>query len=466
MAAGLMMALIWASSPGVGRAEIPEFPGDAAVFVLPVEGEVEEGLYHVVAHALRQAEEGGFKVFILDMDTPGGRVDSMDKMCTALLEAPMFTMTFVNSRATSAGSLLALSTKRIFMKRGATIGSAAPILMGGDMGDLDEITREKIVGHVRAIARAAAEANGYPPDVAEAFVSAATDIPEIDGTGTLIEKGKPLALSAERAVKYGIATAVVGSLDEILKDHLGISEARITRYEETFFQRVARFLASYSVSYLLLVGALILAYLEFKTPGFGLFGLLSGLAFALYFWGSSIAGLAGLEAFFLFIMVLVGFLLLGVEVFVLPGFGIFGVAGVAMVMMGLTLGMARIPIPEITANPLVLVKPAAVVGSAVVVSFVVLALIVIFLPETSLWNRIALAPGGGRAAPPDSATTGSLTSLAIGDRGVAISDLRPAGIAVFGNRRVSVTSDGDFISSGTAVRVVRLSMHDVYVRRV
>ncbi|MBE7559142.1 hypothetical protein HS125_09405 [bacterium] len=329
------------------------------------------------------------------------------------------------------------------------------------MGQLDEITREKITGYVRSAARAAAEANGYPVEIAEAFVSAATDLADPP-----VKRGFPLSLTADQAVQYGVATAVVDSLDDVLKEHLGVSQPGIYRYSETFFERVARFLSSTSVSYLLMVAALILAYLEFKTPGFGAFGIGSAVCFALYFWGSSFAGLAGTEAFFLFVMVVVGFILIGLEIFAIPGFGLVGLAGMALIIIGLTLGLARVPLPEISADPTVLVRPGLMVGSAVIVSFALLAMVVFLLPTTSLWNWLSLAPQPAAANPPDSPTTGSLTGLSVGDEGVAISDLRPAGIALFKNRRVSVTADDSFIESGSRLKVVRLETHDVHVRRV
>ncbi len=456
----LLLGLLAAWAGDAPKREVPAFPADAKIFVFPVEGEVEEGLYIVLARALRLAEAGGYSVFVLDMNTPGGAVDSMRKMTEVLLHSSVYTITFVDIDATSAGSLLALSTRQIFMKRGGTIGSAAPIVLGGDMAEMDDITREKITGYVRSTARAAAEANGYPVEIAEAFVSASTDLADPP-----VQKGFPLSLTSDQAVKYRIATAVVDNLDEILKDHLGISSPRVDRYSETFFERVGRFLSGYTVSYLLMVAALILAYLEFKTPGFGIFGFSSAICFALYFWGSSVAGLAGTEALFLFLLVIVGFVLIGLEIFVIPGFGLPGIAGILLIMLGLTLGLARVPLPEIHADPAILLRPALIVGAAVVTSFAALAALVMFLPATPLWNHLSLAPQAASGPPPDSPITGSLAGLAVGQEGVAISNLRPAGIALFSSRRVSVTADGGYVESGSKVRVVKLETHDVHVRR-
>ena len=439
--------------------ELPIFPTDAKVLVLPITGEVEDALAMVLRRAVRMAEEGGYDVLVLDMDTPGGAVTSTKEMSQVLLDAAPFTLTYVDSNATSAGSILAISTQRIFMKRGGTIGSAAPIFMDGSQSEMDEVTREKIVGHVRSVARAAAEANGYPVEIAEAFVSAATDIPN------LIEKGMPLGLSANQAVDYGLATAVVTSLDEILNDYLHIPNPRVEYYHETVSERIARFLSSYSVSYLLLVAGLVLAYLEIKTAGFGIFGTGSALCFGLYFWGSSIAGLAGMEALILFLLVIVGFALLAIEILVIPGFGIFGIAGLVLIMLGLVAGLARVSLPEIAFDPSVLIKPTLVVAAAFSTSLVVLVLVAMWFPSTSLWDRLALSPEPLRTTGTQCSPTTGGEDLAPGTEGVAISELRPSGIAVFNGTRFSVTSEGAFLAAGTRLKVIRLGTHDVYVRR-
>jgi len=441
------------------KVNAPTFPTDARVLVLPITGEVEDALAAVVRRVVHIADTQGYDILVLDMNTPGGMVSSTKDMSQMLLDAKPYTITFVDSNATSAGSILAISTRQIFMKRGGTIGSAAPIFMDGSQSQMDPATREKFVGHVRSVARAAAEANGYPVDIAQAFVSATTDIPD------LIEKGLPLGLSADQAVKYGIGTAVVTSLDEILKDYLHIPDPRVTYYHKTISERIARYVSSYSVSYLLLVAGLVLAYLEIKTAGFGIFGISSAICFALYFWGSSIAGLAGMEAVILFLLVIIGFVLLAIEVLVIPGFGVFGIVGLVLIMLGLVAGLARVPLPEVPFNLSMLVKPTLVVAAAFATSLVVLVLVAMWFPSTPLWNRLALTPAPLRHAGPVASPTTGEEEVDVGTEGVAISELRPSGIALLDGRRFSVTSEGAYLPSGTRVRVVRLGMHDVYVRR-
>jgi membrane-bound serine protease (ClpP class) len=410
---------------------------------VPVTGVVELGMAPFIERSLQEAAAAGAVAVILDMDTPGGRVDAAERISDALTDSPVPVYTLVNRRAFSAGALIALSTDHIYMRPGSVIGAATPVDGAGTKAP------EKIVSAMRSEMRALAEAAGLDPEVAAAMVD--EDI-EIEG---VVEAGKLLTLTTEEASDLGYATEV----DDLaaLLDELGHSGASVVTASANWAERVVRFFSNPVVAPFLLTLGFLGLITEIKTPTFGMAGAAGLIALALFFGSHMIVGLAGLEDVIIFGL---GLVLLGVEMFLIPGFGLFGLLGGIGVMAGLFLSLlGGLPTSPDFAR-------AGLVLSTTVVLIAVSAWVVIrSLPGSSRLARsgIFLLDRTDREIGYESSHP---RSDLIGLAGRAITDLRPSGTALFGDERIDVVSESAWITEGTPVRIVSAEGYRHVVREI
>jgi membrane-bound serine protease (ClpP class) len=417
------------------------------VYVAPVEGMIDLGLAPFVDRVLREATDAGAAAVILEINTFGGRVDAAVVIRDALLNAKVPTVAFINKRAISAGALIALATEKIVMGDGGTIGAATPVQMG-QPGAPAQPVEEKTVSYVRKEFRATAEARKRPPLVAEAMVDADVEIPD------LIEKGKLLTLTTDEALKHKVADFRTDTIEEVLKQ-LGLVGAEIRRASPNWAENFVRFLTHPVVSSLLMTIGILGIILEVRTPGFGVPGTLGIGSLALFFWGHWLVQLAGWEEM---LLVVSGLALLAAEIFIIPGFGVAGVLGIAALLSGLSLsligGGATWDFILKAVGRVIFSLLLAVVGSLVLLRF---------LPRLPFGKRLilatGLAAGEGYASPPETDQNWR------GKGGIAVSPLRPSGIADVEGERVDVVSDGEFIEAGAQIVVSRVDGNRIVVRR-
>lgn len=416
---------------------------ESTVYRVPVTGEIELGLAPYIQRAVKEAAEVGAAALILDIDTPGGRVDAAEIISDALTDSEVPVYSLINRRAYSAGALIALSTSRIYMRPASVIGAATPVDGTGTKAP------EKIVSAMRSQMRALAESNGLEPEVAAAMVD--EDI-EIDG---VVESGKLLTLTTEEAVEIGYAEAIE-DLDALLVE-LGHEGATVVTLELNWAEHLVRFFSSSVVSPFLLSLGFLGLLIEIRTPTFGLAGTMGLISLGLFFGSNMIVGLAGLEDV---LIVGAGLVLLGIEAFVVPGFGIFGVAGIVAILAGLYMSLlGNIPtMPDFTRAAWVLTSSMLLlIGSA--------------------WALIRTLPSSSRLAESGIfllAKTASATgyesaevrSDLVGKHGTAITDLRPAGTALVGDERIDVVSESEWISAGTPVKILSAEGYRHIVRSV
>ena len=416
---------------------------ESIVYRVPVTGEIELGLAPYIQRAVKEAAEVGAAALILDIDTPGGRVDAAEIISDALTDSEVPVYSLINRRAYSAGALIALSTSRIYMRPASVIGAATPVDGTGTKAP------EKIVSAMRSQMRALAESNGLEPEVAAAMVD--EDI-EIDG---VVESGKLLTLTTEEAVEIGYAEAIE-DLDALLVE-LGHEGATVVTLELNWAERLVRFFSSSLVSPFLLSLGFLGLLIEIRTPTFGLAGTMGLISLGLFFGSNMIVGLAGLEDV---LIVGAGLVLLGIEAFVVPGFGIFGVAGVVAILTGLYMSLlGNIPtMPDFTRAAWVLTSSTLLlIGSA--------------------WALIRTLPSSSRLAESGIFLLAKTTSAIgyesaevrsdlVGKYGTAITDLRPAGTALIGDERIDVVSESEWISAGTPVKVLSAEGYRHIVRSI
>lgn len=392
----------------------------AKTYLIPIEGEIDPALSVFVNQALSQAEREGASGAVFLIDTPGGRVDAAIRISDRILETPLPTLAVVKN-AFSAGALIALSCREIAMLPGAEIGAALP-LIAPPLGEPEAADR-KVISALKGKFRAVAEARGRPTQPIEAMVD-----PELEVPG-LSAKGEPLTLSAKKAVELKVADHLASSLAEALA--LSGFAKEVERLEPGPRVQLARFLTSSTVAGLLLALGLLLLLLEFFTPGTFVPGALGLTLLALYFVGGWLAGLSGLFELILFFL---GVALLLAEAFLFPGFGIAGLAGVGAILASVYFTFG---------------EQALGVGAVAVIALGIgVFLLFRFFPRTRPARALVL-----ESAISEHATQ---SPVEVGAIGTALTDLRPAGAARFGERRVDVVARGQFVPRGSRVRVVEV----------
>lgn len=420
--------------------------------VVPISGQVSKAQFLFLRRALKEAEAGGASAVVLDMDTPGGELQAAVEMVKALQSTRITTLTYVNPNAGSAGALIALATDRIYMTPVGAIGAAAPVIGGGQ--DLGEAMNEKVVSYFSKYFRSAAEQSGHNPEIAEAFIN--KDVEVKIGDKVVSEKGSLLTLSPQEAAevidgKPVLASGIAPSLGDLLRMD-GLPQT-VKKIEPTGMEVVAFYITM--LAPLLLMAGIAGAYIEFKSPGFGVPGILAAICFLLFFTGHWIAGLAGQEALVLFLL---GLALVVIELVFFPGLVLPALAGVALMMWALLWAMVdRYPSEPVVPDFESLVLPLRNLGIAVFGGGLIVAILAQFITKTSFFRKISLeASLAGGPSLPEATAASEFASDDIrpGMKGVASTTLRPSGKATIGSHYLDVSTNGEFIRRGAAVRVI------------
>jgi membrane-bound serine protease (ClpP class) len=413
----------------------------AQVIRIPIEGTIDKGLGPFVKRSLDEAWESGAPLAILDINTPGGRIDAAWQIVDAVQNSRVPVYAYVD-RALSAGAMIALAAEEIYVRPGATLGAATPVTGEGQKAS------EKMVSAMRSEFRALAEAQGLDPQIAEAMVDEEIEVPG------LVESGKLLTLSAEEALQVGYAAGMYGSLDGLLAS-LGAAGAPVTTVSLNWAELIVRFLTHPVVAPLLLTLGFLGLLFEVKTPGFGFGGLAGLIGLGLFFGAHLIVGLAGLEELML---IGAGLILIALEVFVIPGFGIAGSLGILAVGAGIVLSMlGRFPTIMDLSAAFTVVLVAMLLTGAFAYAFL----------RHLRWTRRLGGIFLRQATTKESGyISGDVRPELIGHRGTAATDLRPAGVGTFGKERLDVVSEGPWIEVGRPIEILQSEGYRHVVREV
>jgi membrane-bound serine protease (ClpP class) len=429
------------------------------VVVIPIKGEITKAQFFFIRRGLKEAEAAKADAVILDMDTYGGELDSASQIMEALLGTSVPTITYIDTNAGSAGALVALSTRRIFMAPVSAIGAAAPVMEGGQ--DLSSTMNDKVVSYFSGFARSAAQKNGYDPDIAQAFISKDTEV-KIGGFDH--PKGTLLTLSAQEAARIEngkplLASGIAGSIPDLLTK-AGLTGA-IDEIEPTGFETLAFWLTT--LSPFLLLGGILGVYIELKVGGFGLAGFAAAVCFLLFFFGSYVAGLAGWEVAVLFA---IGLSLIISEIAIHPGTLLPGLLGLLLVGIAVVWAMVdHYPHEPLIPTGDMLERPLINLGVTVLMACIAIPVIAKFLPNTPLFRAISLARVQARGPSFSDKTVDSPKRLSVGESGVALSILRPSGNARFGDAIVDVITRGEFIEPSSPIRVLAIEGSRIVVAR-
>lgn len=400
--------------------------GARPVVVVPIHGTVDQGMAHLVARSVEKANQENAAAVVLDVNSLGGIVDAALQIKDALLSAHEPVIAFVSGRAYSSAALISLSSSRIIMAPGASIGSAEP----------HPDTRET-VSALSAEFESAAQRNHRSPKLAAAMVDRSIEVPEYKPTGAF------LTLNTQDALRSHIADGVAPSLDAAL-DSQGLASAPRQQASYTWGEEIARFATDPVISGILLTLGMLGLLIEMQTMH-GIAGIIGVAAFALFFGAHIYAGFSnGLVA---------GLALLGIlgilwELHVLPGHGLPGIIGAVLLFCAVLFSFGT----------QFFVVAVETIATSVVLTAIGFSLLVRAIPQNAWANRLALAAVQG----PEYVTSSDFSALR-GRDGVAASYLRPAGIAQIDGRRVDVLTQGEFIAQGTPIRVARVEGSRVFV---
>jgi len=441
-----------------GKSDESSFKGKVVIIKVGEKDLVNKQAFKFWRRVIKRVNEEEARAILFDIDTPGGLAfDTAELIMVDMQKIKVPSYAFVNQKALSAGALVAAGTDAIYMHPVSTIGAAA--IVSGTGAEIPDIMRAKIESAFNAFVRAVSKSKGRNPDVIRAMMI--TD--EYFNFGEIqVEEGELLSLTADEAAmefegKPLLAKGIVGSIEELLEKE-GLSDVEVISAEPTGMERFAYWAAAFS-GILILVGVGG-AYLEMKTPGFGLGGGISLLAFALFFFGNYAAGnMAGYGLMLLFVL---GVILVAVELFIMPGMIIPGLLG-GFLVIG-TLFMAMIDGFAFEDNDILgwdaegaldfINRPALNLSFGLLGGTVLMLLMMRFLPDMPLFNRMVMSKelAGGDSTGLDSVSGG--TGEHIGLRGVTLTGLRPAGKGDFNGRILDVTAMSGYIEAGKQVVVI------------
>ena len=427
------------------------------VYVLPIQGEIQKGTVYVVRRGVKAALAANASALVLDMNTPGGEGEAMKEVMATIAKFKPTdkTYTYINKEAFSAGAFISASTRHIWMAPGSIIGAASPVTLGQE--GPKELPPKFVSGYA-ALIRAAAEQNGHNPAIFDAMVNKQIGL-KIDGR-EIVAKGDILTLTTQEATRPTgnpphplLAAGVAPDLQTLIEKTVQPG-AVIVRIQPTGFESISRWIIT--ISPLLLSAAFLFGYLEFKTPGFGLFGVLCGICAFLFLFGHYIAGLSGYENA---LLLLLGISLLITEFFLFPGTFIPGLLGLALILFAaLNTMIDRYPTDPALPTLPQLHFPAINLALGFFGGLTAILLAARYLPETILFRPFRLsATSPSSSLPIDS-------SIRPGLKGKALTDLRPSGSAEFHGQSFDVLAEGHFIAQGTPIKIHQIEGATLFVR--
>jgi membrane-bound serine protease (ClpP class) len=486
-------------APATRNDPLAELPDPVTrAFVIPIRKPIDGNMYDRVKRKTFQAVAANAQLVVFHMDTPGGALDAMEAISRVIMQdlADVRTVAYVDRNAYSAGALIAMACDEIVVAPGANFGDAMPILMtpGGGVQEIPEKVRGKIESAMKSQIRNVAQAHGYNVPMCEAMITSSIELwlirneqtaelrildprnppPGIlkPGEGQTDSAGRPLlvepweylrrvdkateplTLTGDEAIFYGFARRQIDDLGAVGEAYN--VAGTMTYLRDTMHEKVAAFLTSPAITGLLILLAIGGIYLEMNTPGIGVPAALACSAFAVLIASHFMLGLANWVEVVVF---MIGMVLLILEIFVIPGFGVAGISGIAL-MVGALLAMVvpnapgTFPMPSTDAaweafQSGLMALLLGFIGSVAVV--VVLSRI---LPKTPIVNQLFLGPAEHSEEAP-ATDISPIRRIRPGDTGVVASTCRPVGQVRIGQDLIDAVANGTMIDRGTHVRVLR-----------
>jgi len=436
------------------------------VYKFNVKENIAPAIWRQTKQAFEAADSLKADLFLIHMNTYGGTVVDADSIRTRILNSKIPVVVFVDNNAASAGALISLACDRIYMRSGASIGAATVVNPTGQK------MPDKYQSYMRSTMRATAESHGKDtiisgqdttyrwkrdPLIAEAMVDERVYIPGV------IDSGKILTFTPAEAMKNGYCEGICESVDEVLKLNK-MENARIVEYKPTALEKFIGFMVNPVVSGILIMLILGGIYFEMQAPGIGFPLGVAVLAAVLYF---SPLYLEGLAANWEILMFVIGLILIALEIFVVPGFGITGISGITLAFSGLVLSLIKnvdFSFDEVHANDLLIALGTVFIGSIGGISLAIYLSQKLFTAETGRFSHMSLKDvmsleSGYLGVDPE-------LLLLKGKNGMAITTLRPSGKIVIDGQTYDAMAVSGMIDKGTDIVVTKVEAAQLYVEVV
>jgi len=432
----------------------------ALIYKINIQSEINTTSRIYLNNGLKEANAMNADAILLHLNTYGGTVVDADSMRSAILYNPIPVYVFIDNNAASAGALIAIACKKIYMRRGANIGAAT--VVNGNSG---EAMPDKYQSYMRSIIRSTAETHGKDtivvgkdttyrwvrdPLIAEAMVDERVCIPNV------IDSGKVLTFTALEALKFGYCDGIAENAHEIITQYLGYNDYQLVEYKPTLYDNLKGFLMNPAFQAILIMIIIAGIYFELQSPGTAFPAIAAVVAAVLYF---TPLYLDGFVQYWEIIIFIAGIILLLLEIFVIPGFGITGILGILFIGVGLVFALLdndyfsfeHVRMSDLTRSILT-------VFSGILLGMFFMLWLSSRIGEKGIFRKIALNTDLTTSESADQSTH----SL-VGRTGKAMTVLRPSGKVMIDNEVYDAVSNQGFIDSGTTVTVVKFENMQIYV---
>ena len=397
-----------------------------------------------IKKAIKKAEEEGASLIILELDTPGGLLSSALSIKNYIIESDIPIVAYINKNALSAGALISLSCEAIYMSDGSIIGAATPVYMKGS--EIEKAS-EKEISAMRAAMRSSAERSKKNVRIAEAMVDE-TIILSKRNDGIDLDDKTLLTLSVEEALKVNIADGKANSIIDIIKLRNLSENSTIINVEEEKYDYILRFLINPAVLSALISIGIIGVYIELKTPGFGIGGVISIIAFSIFFFAQVFVGESGFLAPAIFFL---GIVLLAIEIFVIPGFGITGILGILGIVAGIFMSFGINNIAQAT----------LVVFVSLIVDIILIIILARFILKSKGFKNIVAL---------ETDTAGYHSSVSydnlLGCEGITDTFFRPSGNIIINDKKYDAITEGEFINKGAKIKVILVEGNKIVIKEI
>ncbi len=438
-----LAAILFISTLGISQNAKPQ------VMVMEIKDEIDPRMLRQVRLSLEHAEKIKADYVIIDMDTYGGVLTDAKEIVDLIMDFKKPIWVFINSDAASAGALISIACDSIYMSPGASIGAATVVEGSGGQAAPD-----KYQSYMRSIMRSTAETNHRDPRIAEGMVDDRIVIDSIK------QAGKVITFTTSEAIEHGYCEAKVESIEEILKRNK-IENYELHRFQLGATEKIIAFFLNPFISGILILVILGGIYFELQTPGIGFPLFASITALVLYLVPYYLNGLA---EYWEIIALFVGILLLMAEIFVIPGFGVAGIAGITLTVVSLILIMLNNDFFNFEFVPM---------GDIVKATFAALGgisggmLLLFFggakLTETKAFQRMALTDTQESS---QGYSVNNTTQILLGKKGTAHTVLRPSGKVMLDDQIYDGFTRGEYIEKGDAVEVIGTEGVTLRVRKI
>jgi membrane-bound serine protease (ClpP class) len=423
---------------------------DFIVYKFDIKEQIARPALRNTQRAFEDAAEVNADFILIHMNTYGGQVDMADSIRTRIMQSRIPTMVFIDNNAASAGALISIATDRIFMRPGANIGAATVVDQTG------EVVPDKFQSYMRSMMRSTAEAKGRDPEIAQAMVDPSF---EIEG---VIEEGKVLTFTASEAMRWGFCEGIAENIEEVIA-LAGIENYVLIEQKLTGLDKVINFLIHPLVSGILIMLILGGIYFELQTPGVG-FPILAAITAALFYFAPLY--LEGLASHWEVLIFIIGLVLLAVEIFALPGFGVAGILGIVFIISGLAFAMVGNDGPDFTGVPANEITYAFLI---VIIAFFISISSSVYLGAKLLTNKGTIGNTLALNTVQDTSAGYSSANMImkelLGKTGVAFTMLRPSGKVEIDDEIYDATALTGYIEKGVSVKVVKYETSQIFVVR-